>query len=209
MKTDYSFLKILKLMLVAALFSLPMTIYAKAINLYDQPKPDAKVTETIDLSAGIIPIYTPKRSAWIKIADPKNGNVGWVKLSDLNSVSASQSVFTFTQSEGNKIPATYQIIQYGQPTKWTSEQTQGFVKKMQAEQQAMQQSIQNMMRDMDRLFYNDWQFMHHESFPFFVPVVVMPVQKTPPSAQVHKQESSSIVSAAIPEKNDVNNKIKK
>jgi len=184
-----------------------MTVFAKEINLYDQPKSDAKAVGTIDLSAGIIPIYTQKEGGWVKIADPKNGNVGWVKSSDLNSASTSQSIFTFTQSIDNKTPTTYRIIQFGQPTNLTPEQTKTLVKQMQTEQQEMQKSMQNMMRDMDQLFYNDWHFMHHEAFPFFVPVMIMPVQKITQSPQVSKQVTPP--PAATAQQNNAPNKAKK
>lgn len=190
MNMKYSFLKFLNLMLSAIILSLPVTVFAKEISLYDQPKSDAKAIGAIDLSAGIIPIYTPKEGGWVKIADPKNGNVGWVKSSDLNSAVTSQSIFTFTQSIDNKTPTTYRIIQFGQPTNLTPEQTKTLVKQMQTEQQEMQKSMQNMMRNMDQLFYNDWHFMHHEAFPFFVPVMIMPVQKITQPPQVSKQVTS-------------------
>jgi SH3-like domain-containing protein len=62
--------------------------FAKNINLYEQPKTDAKVVATIDPAQGIVPIYTPDKSEWVKIGDPRNGNVGWVKSSDLAKAGA-------------------------------------------------------------------------------------------------------------------------
>ncbi len=209
MNIAYSFLKFLKWMVSSIILIIPMTVFAKEISLYDQPKSDAKAVAAIDLSAGIIPIYTPKEGNWVKIADPRNGNVGWVKSSDLNSAGTSQSIFSFTQSIDNKTPTTYRIIQFGQPTKLTPEQTKTLVNQMQTEQQEMQKSMQNMMRDMNQLFYNDWHFMHNETFPFFVPVVIMPIQKNTPPRQVHKQ-ATSISPAATPTQNKVvDNKTKK
>jgi Bacterial SH3 domain len=201
MNMKYSFFKFLKLMISAIILIIPMTMFAKEINLYDQPKSDAKMIGTIDLSAGVIPIYTPKEGRWVKIADPKNGNVGWVKSSELNNAGTSQSIFTFTQSIDNKRPTTYRIIQFGQPTNLTPEQTKILAKQVQAEQQEIQKSIQNMMRNMDQLFYNGWHFLHHETFPFFVPVVLMPVQKSTQPPQVNKQPTLT--------QNNVDNKIKK
>lgn len=207
MNIKYSFFKFLKLMVSVIILSLPVTVLAKEISLYDQPKSDAKAIGTIDLSTGIIPIYTPKEGGWVKIGDPKNGNVGWVKSSDLHSAGTSQSIFTFTQSIDNKTPTTYRIIQFGQPTNLTPEQTKTLVKQVQIEQQEMQKSMQNMMRDMDQLFYNDWHFMHHETFPFFVPVMVMPVQKITQPTKVSKQAPST--SPATTTQNNVDDKTKK
>lgn len=173
MNRNYSFLKFLKLMISISILSFPLSIFANKISLHDQPKPDAKVVGEIDLSTGIIPIYKPKEGGWVKIADPENGNVGWVKSSDIDNANTSQSIFTLTQRIDNKSPTTYQIIQFGQPSKLTPAQTQSLVKKMQSERQEMHKSIQNMMRNMDQLFYNNWYFMHHDPFPFFVPVVMV------------------------------------
>lgn len=207
MNIKYLFIKFLKLIPSTIILSLSVTVIAKEISLYDQPKSDAKAIGMIDLSAGIIPIYTPKEGGWVKIADPKNGNVAWVKSSDLNSAGTSQSIFTFTQSIGNKTPTSYRIIQFGQPTNLTPEQTKTLIKQMQTEQQEMQKSLRNMMRDVDKLFYNDWHFLHHEAFPFFVPVMIMPVQKATQPPQVNKQVPST--SPAITTQNKVDNKTKK
>lgn len=59
----------------------------------------------------------------MKVGDPRNGNVGWVKTTDLGS-GTDTSAITFTQKvihDGNT-PYTYQFIQYGQPQKLTAEQ---------------------------------------------------------------------------------------
>lgn len=206
MNIKYSFFNFLKLTIPTVILSLPAATFAKEISLYDQPKTDAKAIRTIDLSAGIIPIYTPKDSGWVKIADPKNGDVGWVKSSDVNSASTSQSIFTFTQSVDNKTPTTYRIMQFGQPTNLTPEQSKALVKQMQKEQQEMRDSMQGMMRNMDRMFYNDWHFMQSNAFPFIVPIMIMPVQKTNQKPHVNMQTVSP---EATSTKNNVGDKSKK
>lgn len=206
MNIKYSFFNFLKLTIPTVILSLPAATFAEEISLYDQPKTDAKAIRTIDLSAGIIPIYTPKDSGWVKIADPKNGDVGWVKSSDVNSASTSQSIFTFTQSVDNKTPTTYRIMQFGQPTNLTPEQSKALVKQMQKEQQEMRDSMQSMMRNMDRMFYNDWHFMQSNAFPFIVPIMIMPVQKTNQKPHVNMQTVSP---EATSTKNNVGDKSKK
>jgi hypothetical protein len=160
MKTIFTFL---------LLFLFASLTYAKEVNLYDQPKADAKVVATVDLAAGIIPIFTPKNSDWIKVADPKNGNVGWMKSSDMNNGSVSQSTVTITQSDG-KNPATYQVIQLGQPQTLTPEQ-QAMAKKIQAQQEAIYQSLQKSMQNMINAF---------KDFPVLMPVIVSPKDSTKP-----------------------------
>lgn len=158
-------------------------LFAKEVDLYDAPKADAKVTGKIDLSAGVIPIYTPKEGDWIKVGDPHNGNVGWLKSSEMNSA-GSPSTVTFTQRIINdgKSPHTYQFIQYGgEGQKLTSEQMQE-LKKLQLRQQAIQQSMQRavdeMMMDMNNLYHQ--HFMNFSHFPIFMPIVVVPELKQKP-----------------------------
>jgi len=113
MKIKYSFFKFLKAIIMIAMIYFPVTCFSKEISLYDQPKTDAKIVGHVDLAAGFIPIYTLKEGGWEKIADPRNGNVGWVKSTELNNENSSQSSFTFTQSyinDNNKSPMTYRII---------------------------------------------------------------------------------------------------
>lgn len=174
------------------------TCFAKEISLYDQPKADAKIVGNIDLAVGFIPIYTPKKGEWIKIGDPKNGNVGWIKANELTNGNSTQASFTFTQSyinDNNKSPMTYRIVQFGEPSKPSSDQTQYMMKQLQIQKQSLQKSIQNMMRDMDQLFYDDWHFMPG-NFPFLMPVVIMPVQNTRnANPQVHINKKTPSVSS--------------
>ncbi len=144
--------------------------FAKNINLYDQPKSNAKIIGQIDPAAGIVPIFTPKdNTAWVKVGDPLNGNVGWIKSEELSHAGSS---FSFTQSivtKGGK-PQHYQIIQVGNP-KVDPKQSQAIIKKIEAEQLAIQKNMQLMMEDMFK----------NPSMTIPVPMVwfVQPVAKKP------------------------------
>lgn len=147
--------------------------FAKMITLYDQPKTDAKSVGTIDSAAGIIPIFTPKDSTWIKVADPRNGNVGWIQSSELNTkdsngVSFSQKII----STGNG-PNSY-VIQFGTPQLLTPEQSKEFFKRLKEQTQSIQQNTQKMMQD---IFNNMNQF--DMQFPIVMPVIVMPNSDLP------------------------------
>lgn len=158
-------------------------VFAKEINLYEQPNAQAKVVGTVDLAKGIIPIFTPQKSEWTKIADPHNGNVGWVKSSDLNNNEPSTTSFTFTQkyiNEGSdKTPLSYQVI--FSPQNLTPQQTQDLAKKLQAQQQAIQQSMQktfqDMMNNMNQFYQGNWNKLNTYPFPMILPVIVIPQQK--------------------------------
>lgn len=158
------------LTLSLALFMLgaSSSIIAKPINLYDQPKADGKVIGTIDSSAGIITIFTPKDTGWVKVADPRNGNVGWIKSTELNGVNTQFNVIQTGDGQHG-----YQIIQYGNTM--TPDQISNMTKQMQLQQQTIQNDMNKMMRDM---FNNSHQYWM--SVPMMVPVVVMPVNNANP-----------------------------
>src|SRR6185312_9955517 len=158
--------------LFLALFTLFFTLalFAKNVSLYDQPKSDAKVIGTIDPSTGIVPIFTPKEGDWIKVGNPKNGDVGWIKSSDLVQAGASSGSFSFSQKivGTDKGPQSY-VFQFGVPAPLTKEQTDALYKRIEAQQEAIQKSVQQIIQDTFS-HYNaaDW------NFPIIMPVVVMP-----------------------------------
>jgi hypothetical protein len=160
---------------------------AKTINLYEQPKTDAKIVEALDASSGITPIYTPKNSDWIKVGDPKNGNVGWIKLTDLNDKSDSIATeFTVTQHtiDTSKGPKTYQMVQFGVPAPASKEATQAMIKEMQLRQAAIQKSVQSVMQNiftsMNNLYQWNNNIIDQSHAPIFMPVIVLPPQPTTP-----------------------------
>ena len=161
----------------SALIMLLMTTIcsAKIINLYEQPKSDAKVIGTIDPSNGIIPIFTPKEGGWVKVGNPNNGNVGWVKLTDLGEAGKTSNGFSFSQKVENtgSGPGTY-VIKLGIP-QLTKEQTAALYKQIEAQQAIMQQSIQKVIKD---VFTNYNQMAPTEiEFPIVMPVIITPPSK--------------------------------
>lgn len=146
--------------LSSALLALSMNAFAQSISMYDQPAANAKVVGTADLATGVIPIFTPKASDWIKIADPRNGNVGWIKSSDLTKAKTNTGSVVFTQKiiSGESAPGTYQVLQFGTP-RLTNDEAKDLINKVQRDQQMIQNSFQNMMQNMNNLFQyqmNQW-----------------------------------------------------
>lgn len=147
---------------------------AKSLSLYAEPNASAKVVGTIDPANGVIPIFTPKDNEWMKVGDPANGNVGWVKQSDLK---ANSSV-TFTQkiiqpngsgSQGYKFDFT------NGPKKMSNEEINAMITKMQniqippATQKAMTEMLENIQKQ--------WKTMMNNGVgtgPVIMPVIIMP-----------------------------------
>lgn len=173
--------------LSAATLTISSIASAQPISLYDQPSQNAKVIGTADLSAGIIPIYTPTdSSSWMKVADPRNGNVGWVKSDDLKTKQGSSNSVTYTQkiiSIPNQ-PGTYQVIQFGNKPNLTDAQMKEYVEKMRAAQQSIQQSFQSIFKDMNDLFQREWNVVNTQyNSPLLMPV---PANTQPNQASPNK-----------------------
>jgi hypothetical protein len=155
---------------------------AKTINLYEEPKETAKTVGTLDSNIGIIPIFTPDKGDWIKVADPRNGNVGWVKLKELGNGNTTEYTFTQRFINTGTSPQTYQIIQFGGPNKMTPEQVQLQIKQTELYQQQMQQNVnralQNMIKDMNNLYHWNTQWFNNGT-PLVMPVIVIPAQNLP------------------------------
>lgn len=176
----------LKMPLMALILSvLTSAVLAKDVNLYDQPSNTAKVVGKVDLAIGVVPIFTSKAGDWMKVGNPSNGDVGWVKTSDMSSPGSPTSI-TFTQKIVNDKsgPHSVQLLQFGSPENLTPQQTQDFYKKMQVQQLKIQQytqkAIQDMLNQMNSIYqWNGADGMN--SFPMIMPIVIVPpaVHPTP------------------------------
>lgn len=173
----------IKKLLSAAILSLVATYsFAQAIELYDQPKNDAKVVGKIDASTGIMPIFTPKDGGWVKVADPTNGNVGWVKQSDLNKVSNSSVSFTQQFIKDGKASAV-QLFQFGQPQKSLTPQQKAWLEQLQKNQQIIEQKLQGASQQMLREMQSIFQWNSAPNTAPLMPIIILPVQTNQPAAK--------------------------
>lgn len=168
------------LSLLSVLLLAPIPSFAKSISLYDEPKENAKVIGSIDVTAGVIPIISNKEGTWMKVGDPRNGHVGWIKTSEVGD--GTSSSFTYTQRTINDGtgPQSYQMIQYGQPQTHNAGEMNESLKKMQARQKALQQnlqkSIQGMMNEINDIYKQ--QSSLFGNIPMIMPIIVVPVEST-------------------------------
>lgn len=163
-----------------SLFTLTLSLAANAaeINLYDLPNSNAKPVGTIDMSVGVIPIFTSKDGVWVKVGDPRNGNVGWIKANDLNNAQGNSSVFSYMQriiNDGNNANS-YQFIQLRNAPAVTPEQAQKLQVQQQVIQQSIQRNVQDMMNGMQNIF--QWKTNGASNPPTPpMPIVVFPVKQ--------------------------------
>lgn len=157
--------------LLLASLSITSVAYGKTINLYSEPKTDSKVAGNVNTETGVTIVYTPKSSEWIKVANPTNGDVGWVKSSELGGNNFNMRVIT---SENG--PHSYKVYQFGSgSSQYNQQQIEKEMKQFERQQQMMYQHMQNMLSDMSNMF--------HYPGPMFLPVVVIPAdQKTQKTA---------------------------
>jgi hypothetical protein len=141
----------IKHLIVLCLFSLlPLNASAKEITIYDQPLSIAKPVGKVDLSAGVIPIFSHKPGDWVKVGDPRNGNVGWARSSELGNANISFSIIQSTDSK-NKSSSTYRVIEFGTPSKSdANEKMMQIMQQQENAQKAMYKAIQDMMNNMNR-----------------------------------------------------------
>lgn len=158
-------------LIVIMLFS-SATVSAKTLNLYSEPKTDSKIVGNLNTETGVTLVYTPKTGEWIKVANPNNGEVGWVKSSDLGENTYNMRVFTSKNGT-----YSYNVYQFGTGNSQI-EQKQLESKMRHFEQQRM------MQMHMAHLFNDMFYFPQ----PIFVPVVVMHEQ---PKLQKAAHQSDS------------------
>ncbi len=165
----------LALSVIALMLGASSNAMAKSINLYDQPKADSKVIYTIDSSAGVITIFTPKEGGWVKVADPRNGNVGWVKSADLQGVGVNMNIMQ--SGDGTK---GYQMMMLG-GAGMTPEQIATMKKQMELRQQAIQNDMNKMVTDIYNNMHQYWM-----NVPMILPVIIVP-------GNANSQQSGKVV----------------
>lgn len=174
----------IKSILFLTSISLSSISFAEQIKLYEEPKTDSKVVGTFDLSTRVIPIYTPNTGDWIKIADPNNGNLGWVKISDLKSAKGN-STGTYTQKiirNGQGGSNSY-FNEFGQaPAPMTKKRNHKMAHRLHLQKQKIQQSTQRAMQEMvDDIsnfskYHSEWMTMF-ANLPFIMPNFVAPTNE--------------------------------
>jgi hypothetical protein len=175
---SFKYRRIVTLLSALAGLVVASSVFAKPVNLYDQPQPNAKVVGTIDSASTMVPIISSKAGDWMKIGDPQNGNVGWIKVSDVannagtGSTSTGFSVTEKTVGAANG-PQTYRTFQFVNPQPLTPAQVQDMEKRQAEIKQRTYDLIQNIFDNANAVY------KANPNFPILVPVPVMVVPAAP------------------------------
>lgn len=126
-------------------------IEAGKINLYADANESARIIDKFDVSANLIPIFEEK--GWIKVGNPKNGEVGWVNKEQCRRVTEAyynphvkSITINIVDSDVSKVqPSDTKIVAYRNDKQLSDKEAKELYKKMQKDQELFE-------RQMDRLF---------------------------------------------------------
>jgi len=110
----------MKKMLPLIIFCLSIitsTVYAKDIKMYEKPNAKSHVVSLLKPGQQLIPVYYPNKGDWIKVANPKNGDVGWVKINAFNGETILPDGQRATQTLSTQPGKGYQITIKSQSSK--------------------------------------------------------------------------------------------
>lgn len=166
--------------------------YADIVTLRQEPSAEAKSVGVVDLSKGIVPIFTPKDSDWVKVADPTNGNVGWIKQNEFkNANSASIQVNQQSVGPNGKVEDSGFSLHVGKPIDMNDPKVQANIKEMKKLQTKVQENmktqIQDMVKGINDLYQKQLQLLEQSGFYVPNPKTTAPV--------------SNVTSVPAPEKN--------
>lgn len=173
------------IVLVVLLFCsfLSMASYANPVNIYEKPDSKSNIVSSIKDNDQIMPIFYVNKE-WVKVANLKNGDVGWMKAEELKGPmiitkihgSKIQQQIVVNKNSKSKEPVAYSITQYSSanPAELKPEDAEKIFKQVeerntkikasvQKMQVDMQKTIQEMFKDFDKNFSN---------FPVIQPIVV-------------------------------------
>jgi hypothetical protein len=185
----FKYRRILTLLCGFSSLCISATLFAKPVTLYEQPKTDSKIVGTIDSASSMVPIFSNKEGDWMKVGDPQNGNVGWIKVNDVAASNTANGVTStgFSMSEKtvntSNGPKTYRVMQFGNTPPLTPEQSQAVTAAMQKRQVEIQsgtmQMLQSVIDNANAAYKANPNLYNSINFPFIVPVVVVPVANQP------------------------------
>lgn len=132
--------------------SLPIIAPAKTLQLHGKPEASSPSVATVESGDKLIPIYAPEKSEWIKVADPKNGNVGWLRRQDIglndHDVQLYQKRFEHESGDKKNGPYHHEIYEYKGTEKLSNDQIKKMFNDIEQQQAKMHATVQSMFNEM-------------------------------------------------------------
>lgn len=172
------YLKLFMLTLSLVLSSLIFAAEKPTIDyhIYQDNSTQSKVVGELKQNMTVIPIFYSKNM--VKIANPKNGDVGWVNKQALSNTSIRVPIIMHHHGK-NADQSSYEVITYSN-NQLTPQQTEALMQRLNRQEYRMQRLMAEdfqMMQDQ----FND-PFFNNMSMPVLLqPIIVMPQQSKQPS----------------------------
>lgn len=154
------------------------------VNLYQSPDTGANVLQKITPGQKLIPIF--HRKDWVKVANPQNGDVGWINLNQYqeaqdNYFQPQIQTFFLRKEKDEQGKSTVNVVAYRDGKKLTGKEAKELYEQMSKQQTAQLQHLHNVFWNLNHAF--DWPVIHFEpnessglnSGGEIAPVVVQPV----------------------------------
>jgi hypothetical protein len=135
-----------------------------SIALYDSPNSSGKILKQFPFPARLIPVF--RQGEWLKVGDPRDGQVGWVNLQQYRQARFNyfrpdiQTVYMQVDRQDPKKQPAVNIIAYKNGQKLSDQEALELYKKIRANQekqfQQMEQMSWRMQKEMDRDFNSFW-----------------------------------------------------
>jgi hypothetical protein len=151
-----------------------VTTFASGLDIYEKPEDGAKVMTTIKEGERVIPIFYTEKKDWVKVANPKNGDVGWAKANALQGPVVVTNISDSTVQQQivvgkEKEPRVYSVVQYSGPREMKPEEAKKMIKEYEERQQAVHASMQRMQEEMQQIMQN--MFKDFDDAMFNFPVI--------------------------------------
>lgn len=134
------------------------------LSVYDKPEENAKIVTTIKNDQEIIPIFYPKDGKWVKIADPQNGDTGWVKAEKIKSPKTVTKITVADKQKNDNSTEMYRMIQCSntknlsdKDTKQAAKQAVEASRKIESSMQKMHERMRSDMAEIFKEFDKDFQ----------------------------------------------------
>lgn len=166
--------------------------WGKTLTIYAEPNTESKALATLSEHVNLIPIYYEEEGGWVKVADPKDGSVGWAQVDELTNLDTvtlqqryirSQTGHNRSYQQGER----YRHIRFLEP-----EEVDALMKAMHERHMRMEKAMQQMVDDMLSSFNDFFRMMPYPFQEEWMEVEVKESRETSkesPAAEVEQQKS--------------------
>jgi uncharacterized coiled-coil protein SlyX len=132
---------------------------SKYILVFADPKNDAKITEKLDPTHLLIPIF--RQDGWLKVGNPDNGNVGWINVDQYRKILAdfykSKVQTLYTQTIAISPDKEGKTVVYENGKQVDDKRAQEIIKQMNVQLKDQQERMAKFNENMQKMFDESMQ----------------------------------------------------